>query len=91
MLTHKQEVNLRYGFPKDTSHSLEELSKITKIPLNALNESFKRGIGAYKTNPSSVRPQVKSPEQWGYSRVYAMINKGYKGILDFDTDLYKKY
>ena len=35
----------------------------------------------YKTNPKSVRPNVKSKEQWAYARVYASINpksKAYK-------------
>ena len=34
---------------------------------------FKRGVGAYKTNPSSVRPQVKSPEQWAYARLRSFL------------------
>ena len=32
-----------------------------------LSAVFRRGIGAYKTNPQSVRPNVKSPEQWAYA------------------------
>lgn len=51
---------------------------------------FRRGIGAYKTNPQSVRPSVKSPEQWAYARVnafmYALRNEKFKGGK-FDTDL----
>ena len=51
---------------------------------------FRRGIGAYKTNPSSVRPSVKSPEQWAFARVnallYALRNEKFKGGK-FDTDL----
>jgi hypothetical protein len=90
MLTHKEQFNLRHKFNKDESHSISELSKTTKIPIKILNEVFKRGIGAFKTNRQSVRPHVTSPEQWGYSRVYAFINKIYKKTLDFDIDLYKK-
>jgi hypothetical protein len=86
-MTHKQEFNKRYGFHKDQSHSRAELSKITKIPLKILNRVFKRGIGAYNTNPSSVRPHIVSPEEWANSRVYAFINKLQKGVLDFDLDL----
>jgi len=55
-----------------------------------LATSFKRGIGAYHTNPSSVRPSVSSPEQWAYARVnsfmYALANGKFKG-KPFDTDL----
>ena len=51
---------------------------------------FRRGIGAYKTNPQSVRPSVKSPEQWAFARVnafmYALRNEKFKGGK-FDTDL----
>lgn len=51
---------------------------------------FRRGIGAYKTNPESVRPSVKSPEQWAFARVnaflYALRNEKFKGGK-FDTDL----
>lgn len=51
---------------------------------------FRRGIGAYKTNPQSVRPSVNSPEQWAYARVnafmYALRNEKFKGGK-FDTDL----
>ncbi len=51
---------------------------------------FERGIGAYKTNPASVRPNVSSPEQWAYARVnsflFALRNGRYQGGKH-DTDL----
>jgi len=88
VLTHKAQFNKRHGFNKDESHSLAELAKISKIKLSILKIVFNRGVGAYKTNPASVRPQVKSPEQWAYARVYAFINKiEKKQKLDHDTDL----
>lgn len=88
VLTHKAQFNKRHGFDKDESHSLAELAKISKIKLSILKIVFNRGVGAYKTNPESVRPQVKSPEQWAYARVYAFINKiEKKQKLDHDTDL----
>ena len=34
---------------------------------------FLRGIGAYKTNPSSVRPNVSSPEMWAYARLNSYL------------------
>ena len=86
--THKQQFNKRHGFDKDEPHSLAELAKISKVKLAVLKEVFNRGVGAYKTNPASVRPQVKSPEQWGQARVYAFINRIEKGVkLTHDTDL----
>jgi HK97 family phage major capsid protein len=51
---------------------------------------FERGIGAYKTNPASVRPNVGSPEQWAYARVnsflFALRNGRFQGGKH-DTDL----
>lgn len=86
--THKAQFNKRHGFDKDAPHSLAELAKISKIKLSILKEVFNRGVGAFKTNPSSVRPQVKSADQWGQARVYAFINKKEKGVkLNHDTDL----
>jgi phage portal protein BeeE len=39
----------------------------------ALVEVFRRGVGAYINNPESVRPTVKSPEQWAYARVNSFL------------------
>lgn len=100
MGTHKQQFNISEGFPKDKSHSLKELSKITLIPLKILKEVDLRGRGAWKSNIKSVRQKgtyIKnldlprseklSAEQWGMARVYAFINKRNKGILNHDKDL----
>ena len=90
-LTHKQQYNKRHGFQKDEGHSKAEISKISKIPLSILNDSYDRGIGAFKTNRASVRPGITSAEQWGFGRLYALVNKMEKGVkLNFDTDLAKK-
>ena len=55
-----------------------------------LAESFRRGVGAYRTNPSSVRPSVNSEEQWAYARVngllYALRTGRFKN-KPYDTDL----
>jgi HK97 family phage portal protein len=51
---------------------------------------FNRGVGAYRTNPSSVRPSVNSEEQWGLARVngflFALKNEKFKR-KPYDTDL----
>ena len=50
---------------------------------------FRRGVGAYRTNPSSVRGNVTGATQWGLARVNAFI-KGLKGRFPrkpFDQDL----
>ena len=90
-MTNKEEWNKRHGQPKDKSNSKRDNSKISKIPMKILDEVFDRGVGAYKTNPSSVRPQVKSKEQWAYARVYSFVNKVEgKRKLNHDTDLADK-
>jgi hypothetical protein len=55
MATNKEKYNKFFDFNKDESHSIDELAKMSGIPLRILNEVYKRGIGAYKTNPESVR------------------------------------
>ena len=61
-----------------------------KVTLRMLTAVFKRGIGAYNTNPSSVRPTVTSADQWAYARVnaflYACRTLKFRGGK-FDTDL----
>lgn len=63
-------------------------SKRTSV--RTLSAVFRRGIGAYKTNPGSVRPSVKSPEQWAHARVnsflYALRNGKFRSGKH-DTDL----
>jgi len=81
VLTYKNKFNIKHGFQKDEIHSLREIAKITGYKLSGLQIIFNKGIGAYKTSPQSIRPSVKSPEQWAYARVYASINpssKAYK-------------
>jgi hypothetical protein len=47
-------------------------------------------VGAYNTNPSSVRPSVSSSDQWAYARVnvfLAAVRTGRFKSGKFDTDL----
>lgn len=74
VLTYKQQFNKKYGFKLNEPHSLEEIAKITGYKLSGIKTIFEKGKGAYKSNPQSVRPNVKSPEQWAYARVYASVN-----------------
>jgi len=81
MVTYKEQYNKKYRFKKGTSHSLKDISKTTGYQMKGLQTIYNKGIGAYKSNPQSVRPQVKSKEQWAMARVYASINpksKAYK-------------
>ena len=44
-----------------------------KVTTRMLQQVYNRGVGAYRTNPSSVRPNVKSPEQWAMARVNSFL------------------
>ena len=66
-------------------------SKTKRVTLGMLEKVFNRGVGAYRTNPQSVRPSVRSPEQWAYARVnsflFALRNGKFRGGKH-DTDVF---
>jgi len=66
--------------------SVENYAEKSGIAPEILQKVYNRGIGAYYTNPQSVRPNVKSPQQWANARVRSFI----KGSQKHDTDLRKK-
>jgi hypothetical protein len=81
---------------EEKGYSLKELSKISKVSLSTLQKVYDRGIGAYRSNPTSVRMKrsfkknVNAPykmklskEQWGMARVYSYLD----GNPNHDTDL----
>lgn len=68
-------------------------SATKKTNLRTLTAVFNRGIGAYKTNPQSVRPNVRSPEQWALARVNSYLSALRNGKFrsgKHDTDLFPK-
>ena len=104
-MTHRQSVLKLLGLPKDTTLSLEELAEHTDLPIEALQEIFNRGVGAWKTSISSVRLKdfSKNPnlskyprsarlgkEQWAMARVYSFVDKG-KTFHTADSDIARKY
>ena len=82
MATFKEKFNRRYKQPKDKSNSLADIARLTGIKRSALQQIYNKGIGAYKTNPSSVRPNVKSKEQWAMARVYSSVMGGKASKVD---------
>ena len=61
-----------------------------RVTLRMLSAVFVRGVGAYRTNPQSVRPNVTGPDQWGLARVNAFlfaVRSGRFRIGQFDRDL----
>jgi hypothetical protein len=91
-ITYKQKVNKRFKQPLNKSNNLNDLSKLSKIPLKILREVYNKGSGAYESSLGSVRlkkdfsknPDLRkgksmrlSKSQWSYARVYAFIEKTY--------------
>lgn len=81
----------KHGLSIDADLSLSEIAKLSGFPRAALQEVYNRGIGAYKTNPESVRPQVKSKEQWAFARVYSFVMKRATTFGGSDKDIATKY
>ena len=83
--------------------SLREKAKEHHMPFGALLQVYRRGIGAWKTNPESVR--LKSgkknysssragkmgKEQWAHARVNAFIEKRPSVYTGADDDIRRKY
>jgi hypothetical protein len=93
-MTHRQNVLKKYKL-EDKGYSIRELSKVSGVPRGTLQEVYNRGIGAYHTNPESVRmkgsfKKVAGPmsmklskEQWAMARVYSFLD----GNKKHDQDL----
>lgn len=81
-LTYKQKFNKKYGFKKDEPHSIAEISRLTGYKVSGLRTIKKKGEGAFRSNPQSVRPQVKSATQWGVARIYSAVMGGKAAKVD---------
>ena len=61
-----------------------------RTTLGTLKKVYDRGIGAYNTNPASVRPNVSNPSTWAMARVnsflFVLRNGRFQGGKH-DTDL----
>lgn len=77
---------------KVDEHNEKYGDKPTKrTSLRTLSAVFRRGVGAYNTNPSSVRPSVRSSDQWAYARVNSYLRALRTGRFKsgkHDTDLF---
>jgi len=83
-LTYKQKFNRKYKFPKNESHSINEIAKLSGISVSNARKIVQKGKGAYYSNPQSVRPNVKSPTQWGIARLYSAVMGGKAKKIDKD-------
>lgn len=98
MATWKEKYNKKYGYEKNESHSLKEISKDTGVSVKGLKQIKKKGAGAWKTNLPSVRlkgsfkknPNTKKfprskrlgKEQWSMARVYSAVMGGKASKVD---------
>jgi len=103
MPTNKEKFNAKYKFPRDAPHSKRDISKITGIPYSILDSVYRRGEGARRSSPESVRsaktgkkPGGKSlkgkmsQQQWGQARVYSFVMKAPGTWGGADKDLAEK-
>jgi len=70
-----------------------DLSWNARVTLSTLEEVFSRGVGAFKTNPESVRPSIDNADAWAYARVNSFLyalKKGKYRSGKHDTDLLPK-
>ena len=83
---------IREGLKRKVEEHNEKVgsARSKRTNLRTLGAVFRRGIGAYRTNPQSVRPSVRSEEQWAYARVnsflYVLRNGRFRSGKH-DTDL----
>jgi len=97
MKTKREQVLEYYGL-EDRGYSIPELSEITGYSEDVLCQVYRRGLGAYKTNPQSVRMKgsykkgVKAPmsqklsaPQWAKARVWSFISGNPKHDDDLRT------
>jgi len=84
MVTYKQKFNKKYGFKRDAPHSVAEIARLTGYKLSGLRKIVDKGRGAFKSNPGSVRPQIKSATAWGVARLYSAVMGGKAAKIDKD-------
>jgi hypothetical protein len=51
VLTYKNKFNQKHGFPKNESHTVAEISKLTGYKKAGLETIVSKGEGAYFSNP----------------------------------------
>ena len=103
-MTNREAFLRKHGLPADTSLSLEEIASYAKMPVAALRKVYQKGLGAYHTNPESVRvkgtfkkdasaplSRKLSPQQWAMARVYAFVMRTPKVFGNADKHIAEEY
>jgi hypothetical protein len=80
-----------HNIPITQSLSIKQIAKLSGMPYKALIEVYSKGLGAYHTNPNSVRPQVHSSHQWAVARIYSFVMKRKGTFYGVDNHIAVKY
>lgn len=104
MTTNKQKFLRQHDLPSDTSLSFDDMERLSGMPKEALKKVYDKGMGAYYTNPQSVRLKgsyVKNviapmryklgPHRWASARVYAFLMKTKKVFFGADRHIAEEY
>jgi len=105
--THKQQLMSKLGLPQESTFTIEELAELLDLPVEALQEVYNRGTGAWKSSLYSVRlkkdysknPNTKAyprsarlgKEEWSMARVYSFLNKSKGSFYGADADIVRRY
>jgi len=94
----------KHGLPADYSPTMREIAKLSDMPVQALRRVYQKGMGAYYTNPTSVRmkgsykknvdapmSQKLSPQQWSMARVYAFVMRTPKVFHKADREIAEEF
>jgi hypothetical protein len=90
-MTNSEAFKRKHGIDVNTSLSLGRIAGLAKMPVKALQEVYRKGLGAYNTNPESVRPQVNSAQQWAMGRVYSFVQRKPATFGKADKHITDKY
>ena len=104
MSTNRLKFLRKHSLPADTSLSLNEIASLSGMPVGALKKVYEKGLGAYATNPESVRlkgtfkkdpsaplSRKLSAPQWAMARVYAFVMKTRKVFTGADRHIAEQY
>jgi hypothetical protein len=106
-MTNRDAFFKKHNIPKSESLSIAEVSRLSGMPVAALNAVYSRGEGAWGSNIASVRiadTAAKNPNtkafprstrmtapQWAMARVYSFVQKQKGTFKGADADIAKKY
>jgi len=99
-----REFKKKHGYSEDATLSISQIARLSGMPVSALQQVYNRGIGAWKTNPTSVRLKGSfkkdetaprsarlGKEQWAFARLYSFVMKRKSTFGGSDKDIAERY